>query len=256
MSIKLNLSDSSTPLNPTFLYNKWIQYVKDNKTGYFMLPNSLENYLPYIGSAAINLYVFYAIHAKNGEGHSYYSNETIARTLNVTQKTITNWNKTLQDLGLIIRKSRSNSSSDTYMLPLSDFIIDLKSVNNDKNKVINFLEQEGYRNKGNINLYVTSESGKIYKYNLFERTYSVKDFKMIRKILLAKVEVNNNLSKIHTSDELMWFEKNGFYIVWNAKKSDNVSKNRLDLVSQLDSEDKVNAFKRNYQQLNMGRNKK
>lgn len=98
--------------------------------------------------------------------------------------------------------------------------------------------------------------GKIYKYNLFERTYSVKDFKMIRKILLAKVEVNNNLSKIHTSDELMWFEKNGFYIVWNAKKSDNVSKNRLDLVSQLDSEDKVNAFKRNYQQLNMGRNKK
>ena len=162
----------------------------------------------------------------------------------------------MQHLGLIIRKSRSNSSSDTYMLPLSDFIIDLKSVNNDKNKVINFLEQEGYRNKGNINLYVTSESGKIYKYNLFERTYSVKDFKMIRKILLAKVEVNNNLSKIHTSDELMWFEKNGFYIVWNAKKSDNVSKNRLDLVSQLDSEDKVNAFKRNYQQLNMGRNKK
>ena len=61
MSIKLNLSDSSTPLNPTFLYNKWIQYVKDNKTGYFMLPNSLENYLPYIGSAAINLYVLVII---------------------------------------------------------------------------------------------------------------------------------------------------------------------------------------------------
>lgn len=34
-----------------------------------------------------------------------------------------NWNKTLQDIGLITRKIQANSSSMTYLLPTSDFVI-------------------------------------------------------------------------------------------------------------------------------------
>ena len=253
MNIKLNLTQSSQPLNPSFLYNKWTQYVKDNKTGYFMLSNSLEDYLPYISSAAINLYVFYAIHAKSNEGYSYYSNETISRILNVSQKTITNWNKTLQDLGLIARRAKSNSSSDTYLLPLSDFIIDLSKINNDDREVMDFLNQEGYSKRTFINLYVSSEPNKRYCYSIFERNYAVKDFKMTRKILLGKVQSINNSIEIDLNEQIMWCKINdNFCIIWNTKKkSNNNQKGRLDLVSQLDTANKIKIFKKNYPQVKM-----
>lgn len=39
------------------------------------MSNNIQKYLPLIKSPAINLYLFYAIHAKNELGYSYYSNE-------------------------------------------------------------------------------------------------------------------------------------------------------------------------------------
>ncbi|QIZ03606.1 helix-turn-helix domain-containing protein [Limosilactobacillus reuteri] len=53
--------------------------------------------------------MFYAIHAKNEYGYSYFSNDEIAKRLGVSKKTISNWVKTLLDAGLIARKAQLNS---------------------------------------------------------------------------------------------------------------------------------------------------
>ena len=245
MSIKLNLNRSiDIAYNPSYLFNQWTRYVKNNKTGYFMLSNALEDYLPFIKSAAMNLYIFYAIHAKNEEGCSYYSNETIARKLKVSVKTISNWNKVLQDVGLIVRTPNPNNSSTTYMLPLSDFEINMPSDSDPTfNKLGSYLSQEGYGSKSSIFFYIVNTQT-MYKYYPFTKEYILNILKNNREIKKTMVVANLGYSYINS--------KNEFILIWKpTDKSENNPKNRLEIIRQLDSQEAIESFRTNYPKLSL-----
>lgn len=76
---------------------------------------------------------------------------------------------------------------------------------------------------------------------------------MTRKILLGKVQSINNSIEIDLNEQIMWCKINdNFCIIWNTKKkSNNNQKGRLDLVSQLDTANKIKIFKKNYPQVKM-----
>ncbi|KRM03838.1 helix-turn-helix domain-containing protein [Lactobacillus kitasatonis] len=256
MSIKLNLNKSMDTLNPSYLFNQWTKYVKNNKTGYFMLSNALETYLPFIKSAAMNLYIFYAIHAKNEEGCSYYSNETIARKLNVSVKTISNWNKVLQDVGLIARTPNPNNSSTTYMLPLSDFEINVSSASDqDFKRLSSYLNQEGYGSKKYILFYI-ADTQKMYKYFPFTKEYVLSEGKISRNIYLYN-EPKQYLTSINTDIKgFGWYvdSENEFVLVWKpTNKSENNPKNRLEIIKQLDSQEAIESFQANYPKLSLSK---
>lgn len=255
MSIKLNLNRSiDIAYNPSYLFNQWTRYVKNNKTGYFMLSNALEDYLPFIKSAAMNLYIFYAIHAKNEEGCSYYSNETIARKLKVSVKTISNWNKVLQDVGLIVRTPNPNNSSTTYMLPLSDFEINMPSDSDPTfNKLGSYLSQEGYGSKSSIFFYIVNTQT-MYKYYPFTKEYIFSEGKISRSIYLY-TESHQLLTTINTDiKDFGWCinSKNEFILIWKpTDKSENNPKNRLEIIRQLDSQEAIESFRTNYPKLSL-----
>ena len=221
-----------------------------------MLSNALENYLPFIKSAAMNLYIFYAIHAKNEEGCSYYSNETIARKLNVSVKTISNWNKVLQDVGLIIRTPNPNNSSTTYMLPLSDFEINVSSASDqDFKRLSSYLNQEGYSSKKYILFYI-ADTQKMYKYFPFTKEYVLSEGKISRNIYLYN-EPKQHLTSIDTDiKDFGWHidSENEFVLVWKpTNKSENNPKNRLEIIKQLDSQKAIESFQANYPKLNLSK---
>ena len=56
--IDLKLSNDDKPFDVSYLYNQWILQQKEKKRGYFLLSNSLEEYLPLVKTAAMNLYLF------------------------------------------------------------------------------------------------------------------------------------------------------------------------------------------------------
>lgn len=255
MSINLNLNSSSATYNASYLFNAWTRYVKKEKAGYFTISNKLEEYLPYIKSPALNLYTFYAIHARNEQGYSYYSNATLSEILQVSPKTITNWNATLQDLGLIYRDKRNNSSWLTYLLPLSDFAINISNKNNlgDLKELLHHL---GYKESNTVHLYIntvklaTPKSIK-YKYTIYQK--KIKDNKktlITRNIFLRDNDKTDSLQLPNNINEFTWQEKEGkTIIIWTPsknKKENNTKQNRLSIVKQLDSPKNVELFKKKY----------
>lgn len=171
-------------MNITQLYNYWLQQQKASKTGYFLLSNNIQEYLPMLKTPALNLYIFYAIHAKNEYGSSYYSNERIAKELGVSQKTISNWNRLLQDIGLITRKAQQNSSSITYLLPTSDFTI--KSNDQEKiGEIINLLDTEKYIMNTPITITVINNNPpQTFRYYQFQKNILKTTFRLLEKLLL------------------------------------------------------------------------
>ena len=254
MTIDLGLSSGN--VSSSYFYQSWLDYVKNQKTGYFMLSNSIEEYLPLIKSPAINLYIFYAIHANNEFGNSYYSVDSIARKLNVSNKTITNWNSNLQDAGLIIRQQISNSSSTTQLRPTSDFIL---NISDDRNlqKVIQSLENDGFKEQTCISLISLGKSIDNYKYRQFRREFSVRNKTVVRYIAL-KINNNDSLPEISASKVSNWMwldtdsEQNGvpfLNLLWSGSK---INKQKisdsdvLDILKQLSSQEKIDLFKKRY----------
>lgn len=201
MAIDLGLYSQKTKLNYEInLYKKWKSF-KKNIGGYFLISNSIEEYLPYLNGGATNLYLFYLIHAKNDSGYSFYSTESIANQLEVSVRTISNWNKILIDLGLISRQS-GKSSSRTYILPTSNFTI----FNNTDDNFIEVLKDNGYHHENDITLCQKAKNGVIlfYKYTPYFRKYSngIKRYVFVGK----KIDPNVKLSIINSEDLLFWFK--------------------------------------------------
>lgn len=175
---RLEQQHSSTTLN--MLYNTWLNYTKNEKTGYFLVSNGIKDYLPLIKSPAINLYIYYCYHANNKKGDSFVSIDTMAKDLNVSSKTINNWNTILSDLGLIRRLNRSYTSSKTQLLPTSNFIIDTTQDNSlDYTTTSGMLTNElGYKRSIRVSIvFLKEKPQKIITYDLFSRDYEIKDKK-------------------------------------------------------------------------------
>ena len=69
--------------------------------------------------------MYYAFAAKNEDGGSWHSIETICKNLDVSDRSIVNWNNQLEELGLIYRAKGTRKSRSTYILPLTSYAIEL-----------------------------------------------------------------------------------------------------------------------------------
>lgn len=105
-------------------YKKWMNYRKVTQKNFMMVPKEFieSKYIQAINSNAISLYLYYIYRAKNDTGVSWPSISLIAEELGVSEKSINNWNKTLEEIGLIHREKGILGSKNTYLLPISDYL--------------------------------------------------------------------------------------------------------------------------------------
>ena len=97
---------------------------KSNKTFRFAkVDNNLTAFLPYLTDGAVKLYLYYALAANNDTGESWHSIDKISQKLGTTERSISNWNHQLEDLGLIYRTSTGKKSKATFVLPLTGFAL-------------------------------------------------------------------------------------------------------------------------------------
>lgn len=181
------------------LYSVW-KDTKKKTDGYVMLANELEEYLKDLKKPSLNLYMFYAIHADNNNGESFYSLEQISRILKVSVKTVSNWNKELEEVGLIKRKQQYNRSARTFLLPLSDFVFfDKRQDKTDK--FILDITNEGYIYEDK---YEVRNSREIFTVEKYTKSYIT-----VRRtiyILQKKEEVTEEL--LWDYDEDYWYDVN------------------------------------------------
>ena len=144
------------------IYGKWKE-TKKKTNGYILIANELEEYLKNLKKPSLNLYIFYAIHSNNQTGESFYSLEQISKVLGVSIKTISNWNKELEEVGLIKRKQQYNKSARTFLQPTSDFIYCPKNERQ-KDKLISDLSDENYIYKDCYELQNSKETYFLEKY--------------------------------------------------------------------------------------------
>lgn len=104
-------------------YRNWMNYRKTAKKNFMMIPKEFieSKYIQAINSNAVSLYLYYIYRAKNETGISWPSISRIAEDLNVSEKSINNWNATLENIGLIHRESGFLSKT-TYLLPISNYL--------------------------------------------------------------------------------------------------------------------------------------
>ena len=101
---------------------------KSNKEFRFAKVDSrFVNFLPYLNDGTVKLYLYYAIAAKSDTGESWHSMDTISRNLDVTERSIGNWNRQLEDLGLIFRINNRRKSKATFVLPLTSFALKMST---------------------------------------------------------------------------------------------------------------------------------
>lgn len=97
---------------------------KSNKAFRFAkVDSNFVNFLAYLNDGAVKLYLYYAVAAKNDTGGSWHSVDTISQKLDTSGRSIGNWNRQLEDLGLIFRTSNGKKSKTTFVLPLTSFAV-------------------------------------------------------------------------------------------------------------------------------------
>lgn len=102
-------------------YKYWREHRKDGKQPFLMVPSEILNYLKSIHTRAISLYLYYCSRAGNNTGKSWAAVETAAKELDISTKSVNNWNRELEELGLIARINEGKSSKTTYLLPISNY---------------------------------------------------------------------------------------------------------------------------------------
>lgn len=104
-------------------YTQWRNFRKEVKENYYIIPKELEEYLPYINSRALSLYLYYCLNSRNETGESWHSINTIAEKMNVSSRSVNTWNNDLEKAGLIVRLNDRHNSKTTFLLPLSNYYI-------------------------------------------------------------------------------------------------------------------------------------
>jgi DNA-binding MarR family transcriptional regulator len=102
-------------------YSVWRENNFVSKEGFFPIFKELKEYLPYLSPGAITLYLYFGLHSNNQTGECFHSLETISNYFDKSIRTISNWIKELEDIGLIVRlQLEMNAISHTYLRPFPD----------------------------------------------------------------------------------------------------------------------------------------
>lgn len=181
-------------------YGHWRNYRSDLDMPFMMVPVEILDYTSSIKSKALNLYIYYCRRANNKTGKSWPAIETTATDLDVSTKSVNNWNSELESLGLIARINEGHNSKTTYLLPISSYSYFEKKVS-----PIQFAEVSEEKIDGNLvavfHLFQWRKEGQtdqyIVPYNVtclvFQRRYSVNELNkefLITKAVLFEEEDN------------------------------------------------------------------
>nr|WP_011282376.1 hypothetical protein [Leuconostoc mesenteroides]AAV65048.1 ORF1 [Leuconostoc mesenteroides] len=180
----------------SYLYETWKNQQQNN---YFLLSNNIIEYLKLIKNPAMNLYLFYVSKSNNKQGYSTWSINNISEILNTSIKTLTNWNSTLQDAGLILRIPRRYNSYKTQLLPTSDFTISIDSKVKLKN-TIDAISDVGYNINDNIIIICNDNV-----YMQFNHKYSIKGNSITRRItVFFKNDKSIAMSETSSEELVEW----------------------------------------------------
>jgi len=161
--------------------------------------SDISKYLPKLKSGPLSLYILYVLHAKNETGASFWSIESLAKELQVTKKSITNWNVKLVDLGLIKRVKGVGKSTTTILLPTNPILI-----NGDYEANIAKLKRVNYEAKAHLIFKVKEE---YISYTFFESKvkYEISNPIIINTSSPTDLSANSNIprsfSEITDSDD-------------------------------------------------------
>lgn len=109
-------------LSNSHSFEDWREFNKESQKNFAIVPNDIVSYLSEFDNKALSLYLYYCLHARNNTGESWHSTNKCASELGVTVRSINNWNKVLEKMGLIFREPNNQSSTSTFLLPISNYI--------------------------------------------------------------------------------------------------------------------------------------
>lgn len=111
-------------------YSSWKKHKKRNVNvgTFFMLYKDIGDCLSEISGGALKLYVYYGFASKNKTGESWHSVGNVAKSMDVSPRTIDKWNVELEESGLIKRVNAGKKSKTVFLLPLSDYVLRLSSI--------------------------------------------------------------------------------------------------------------------------------
>lgn len=100
-------------------YSKWRNDLQEINKPFFMIPSDFKHlFLKDISGGALKLYLFLGFHAKYQTGDSWYTVEQVAAFFNKDQRTVANWFKELQDMGLVFREQKGiMMKANTFLQP-------------------------------------------------------------------------------------------------------------------------------------------
>lgn len=97
---------------------EWREYNFKNKEGFYPIFADFKDYLNELSPGAITLFLYFGMYSNNQTGECKHTLETIAKNLNRSVRTISNWIKELEEFELIKRIQLDyNSPSRTYIIP-------------------------------------------------------------------------------------------------------------------------------------------
>jgi DNA-binding transcriptional regulator YhcF (GntR family) len=100
-------------------YSKWRNELQDINKPFFMIPSDFKHlFLRDISGGALKLFVFLGFHAKYQTGESWYTADQVAAFFQKDPRTVANWFKELEDLGLIFREQKGfKMKATTFLKP-------------------------------------------------------------------------------------------------------------------------------------------
>lgn len=263
----LNFNVKEPEKNVQKLYSIWKRN-KLNTGNYTIISNSLKDYLKYIRTPAINLYLLYAMAADNNNGDSYYSIDSLAKILKVSKKTIDNWNTILIDLGLINREQTFNSSARTYLLPTSDMVLlfkndkkfeeykeIVKTENFKKNKILNIIELS---NKQEYVRYTCHQYSRKYIHKYKNKDKGQAEIIRNNFIVKKQTDIIDQITYSNFKNSIQWgIDKEGIFTMFFNKNdishgqqdSKQELKNLETALFQLITNADIDNFKEKYQEL-------
>lgn len=91
------------------------------KEGFFPIFSGFKSYLADLSSGAISLFIYIGLHSNNQTGECYHDIKRVAEFFNKSPRTVSNWFKELEDVGLIERlQLKLNGVAHTFIKPYKE----------------------------------------------------------------------------------------------------------------------------------------
>lgn len=102
----------------------WRKDLQEMNKPFFMIPTDFKHlYLKELSGGALKLYLFLGFHSKYYTGESWYTSEEISYFFEKDARTIANWFKELETIGLIFRAQKGvHMKANTFLQPYGFFI--------------------------------------------------------------------------------------------------------------------------------------